>query len=440
MQENRSTIFAVASGGGRAGVAVIRISGPNARKALQVLSGRAPPTPRRAVLASLRDGEGALLDKALVLWFPAPASFTGEDVVELHCHGGRAVLLAVARALAAEPGLRQAEAGEFSRRAFANGKLDLTEAEAIADLVDAETDLQRRQAMRQMEGALGHLYERWRKALLEAQALVEATIDFPDEDLPQGLMAQARAVVQTTVSALEAHLADNRAGEIIRDGVRVVILGEPNAGKSSLFNALVQREAAIVTPIPGTTRDVLEARLDLKGYQVLLFDTAGLRDSADVVEAEGVRRARETGARADLLLLVADATRQPYLPPEFAPLLQDGGRGLLVWNKADLAPPPPGGIAVSAATGVGLEELRSRIGETLDSLYPLGDGVNLTRERHRLALEECRSSLHRFVGAPEAELAAEDLRMAVRSLGRITGRVDVEDMLDVLFSAFCIGK
>ena len=438
MTSDRSTIFAVASGAGRAGVMVIRISGPDAGSALQALTWRALPAPRMATLADLCDPEGNLLDKALVLWFPAPASFTGEDVVELHCHGGRAVLLAVTAALGRLPGLRLAEPGEFSRRAFANGKLDLTGAEAIADLVEAETDLQRRQALRQMEGGLGRLYERWRAALLEAQALVEAAIDFPDEDLPEGLIEGARTQAVGIVREILDHLEDNRAGQVIRDGVRMAILGEPNAGKSSIFNALVQRDAAIVTPIPGTTRDVLEARIDLGGYQVLLADTAGLRDTADIVEQEGVRRARQAGEAADLLLLVADATRQPYLPPEFAPLLQ--GRGLLVWNKTDLAPAPSGGIAVSAATGAGLDELRSRVCQILEALYPLGDGANLTRERHRSALEECCGHLDRFLTAAEAELGAEDLRLAVRSLGRITGRVDVEDMLDVLFGSFCIGK
>jgi tRNA modification GTPase len=440
MAGSGSTIFAVASGAGRAGVAVIRISGPEAGPALERLSGRALPPPRRATLCTIHSATGEALDRGLCLWFPAPASFTGEDVVELHCHGGRAVLLAVGEALLAVPGVRPAGPGEFTRRAFGNGKMDLTAAEAIADLVEAETELQRRQALRQMDGVLGRLYETWRSGLLEALAQVEAAIDFPDEDLPDGLVVGARGGAAAVAAALRTHLADHRAGQVLRDGCEIVILGEPNVGKSSLFNALVGRDAAIVTALPGTTRDVVEARLDLGGYPVMLADTAGLRDGEDEVEREGIRRARLRAGDADLALLVLDARTWPYLPPALEELT--GPRTILVWNKADLVADATAWQSefVSAVSGRGVDALLQRTIARLQDLFPLGNGPSLTRTRHRAALVDCLAALDRFLAGQEVEMAAEDLRLAIRALGRITGRVDVEDMLDVLFGAFCIGK
>lgn len=435
------TIFALASAPGRAGVQVIRISGPDAGAVLSRLMGRPLPPPRQAALAGLRDPvTGELFDKALVLSFPAPGSFTGEDVVELHLHGGRAVLSAATQALTAL-GLRVAEPGEFSRRAFEHGKLDLTEAEAIADLVDAETAAQRRQALRQMEGALGQLYDGWRHRLTRALAHLEADIDFPDEDLPGGLSDAVRPVVEGLVAELSAHLADQGRGERLRDGISIAILGAPNAGKSSLLNAIARRDVAIVSNQAGTTRDVIEVQLDLGGYPVLLADTAGLRDAADQVESEGIRRALDRAAKADLKLLVFDGGELP--DPATLALADDDA--ILVMNKADL----PGAVAplagrpilsLSARTGDGVPALLSTLEQAVAARYAPSGAPALTRARHRSALEECLESLTRALQAPLPELAAEDVRLSVRALGRITGRVDVEDLLDVIFRDFCIGK
>lgn len=435
------TIFALASAPGRAGVQVIRISGPAAGTALRALTAGVQPAPRLATLAALRDPvTGELFDKALVLRFAAPASFTGEDVVELHLHGGRAVLSAATAALTGL-GLRVAEPGEFSRRAFEHGKLDLTEAEAIADLVDAETAAQRRQALRQMEGTLGQLYDCWRHRLTRALAHLEADIDFPDEDLPGGLSDAVRPVVTGLVAELSAHLADQGRGERLRDGISIAILGAPNAGKSSLLNAIARRDVAIVSSQAGTTRDVIEVQLDLGGYPVLLADTAGLREAADQVESEGVRRALDRAAKADLKLLVFDGGERP--DPATLALIDDDA--LLVMNKADLA----GAVAplvgrpilpVSARSGDGVPALLTALEQAVAARYAPAGAPALTRARHRTALEECRESLDRALSAPLPELAAEDVRLAVRALGRITGRVDVEDLLDVIFRDFCIGK
>ena len=328
------TIFALASGRGRTAVAVLRLSGPAAGAALTALTRRPPPTPRVATLAALRHPESdELLDKALALWFPAPRSQTGEDVAELHLHGGRAVIEGVVGALAALPGLRPAEPGEFSRRAFEHGKLDLTEAEAIADLVDAETAAQRRQALRQYGGDLARLYEGWRERLVRLLAHVEAVIDFPEEDLPESLDASAVSALAALIDDLAAHLDDGRRGERLRDGLSVAIIGPPNAGKSSLLNALARREAAIVSAHSGTTRDVIEVHLDLEGYPLVIADTAGLRDSADEVEREGIRRARERASHADIKIAVFDGELWPHLDSATESLLD--ADTLVVVNKLD---------------------------------------------------------------------------------------------------------
>ncbi|MBP2293883.1 tRNA uridine-5-carboxymethylaminomethyl(34) synthesis GTPase MnmE [Azospirillum rugosum] len=441
------TIFALATAPGRAGVAVVRVSGPASGDALAALTAKALPRPREATLVKLRDPtSGEVLDDALVLYFIAPRSFTGEDVVELHLHGGRAVVAGVVEALGALPGLRVAEPGEFTRRAFENGKLDLTEAEAVADLVDAETSAQRRQALRQMEGALGTLYDGWRDRLTRSLAHIEADIDFPDEDLPSGVSDAARPVLATLAAEIDAHLDDNGRGERLREGLHIAIVGAPNAGKSSLLNALARREAAIVSARAGTTRDVIEVHLDLGGYPVVLADTAGLREAAaDEVEEEGIRRARDRAARADVKVAVFDATALPALDPATVALVD--GDTVVVLNKTDLSGDSGGivvggqsGLTVSARTGDGLAALEQRLTAfAADRLA--GSGVPaLTRARHRSALEECRDALRRALGAPLPELMAEDVRLASRALGRITGRVDVEDLLDVIFRDFCIGK
>ena len=327
------TIFALASGRGRAGIAVVRVSGPHAGPALERLAGRTPP-PRRAVRARIRDGSGELLDDGLILWFPAPASFTGEDVAELHVHGGRAVIDGLLQALGRCPGLRPADPGEFSRRAFANRKLDLTAAEGLADLIEAETAAQRRQALRQLQGELAGLYDGWRARLLQALAHAEAAIDFADEDLPLDLEASVGGSVRALAVELAAHLDDGRRGERLRSGIEVAIVGPPNAGKSSLLNALAGRAAAIVSPHPGTTRDVIEVALDLGGYPVLLADTAGVRDGIDEVEREGVARARARAQTADIRLVVLDGALWPHADEATLGLIDE--TSIVVLNKADL--------------------------------------------------------------------------------------------------------
>ncbi len=440
-----TTIFALATAPGRSGVAVVRISGPEAGSALAALTGRPLPAPRRAVLTKLRDPRtGDMLDDALVLRFTGPASFTGEDVVELHLHGGRAVVAGVIEALATLPGLRLAEPGEFTRRAFENGKLDLTEAEAVADLIDAETNAQRRQALRQMEGALGRLYDAWRERLTRALAHIEADIDFAEDDLPGGVTDAVRPVVAGLADEIAAHLDDGGRGERLREGLHIAIVGAPNAGKSSLLNALARRDAAIVSARAGTTRDIIEVHLDLGGYPVVLADTAGLREAAaDEVEEEGIRRARDRAARADVKVAVFDATTLPDLDPATLDLIDRDT--VVVFNKTDLATaidlrPDLSPILVSAQTGAGLRALEEKLTEFSADRLAIGSAPSLTRARHRAALTECRESLLRALDAPLPELAAEDVRLASRALGRITGQVDVEDLLDVIFRDFCIGK
>lgn len=437
-----STIFALSSAPGRAGVAVIRLSGPAAGSALSALTGRPLPPARQATLAALVDPRSDdLLDRALVLHFPGPASFTGEDVVELHVHGGRAVVDSVFDALVAMPGLRLAEPGEFTRRAFENGKLDLTEAEGIADLVDAETRAQQRQALRQMDGVLGRLYDGWRDRLSRALAHIEADLDFPDEDLPEGVAEQVRPELALLIAEIGRHLDDNRRGERLRSGVQIAILGPPNAGKSSLLNALARRDAAIVSERAGTTRDVIEVHLDLGGYPVIVADTAGLRRASDEIEDEGIRRARARAEQADVKILLFDALDWPELDPEVTGLAD--GDSLTVLNKLDLRPDldlPDGLIGVSVRTGEGMGHLLGRLEELVADRLGGGGAPSLTRLRHRQALEECREALLRAEGAPLPELVAEDVRLALRALGRITGKVDVEDLLDIVFRDFCIGK
>lgn len=442
-----ATIFALATAPGRAGVAVVRISGPDAGPALTYLTGQALPRPREASLARLRDPvTGEKLDDALVLWFTAPRSFTGENVVELHLHGGRAVLQGVIEVLASQPNLRLAEPGEFTRRAFENGKLDLTEAEAIADLVDAETTAQRRQALRQMEGVLGQLYDGWRERLTRSLAHIEADIDFPDEDLPAGVASAVEPVIRKLMAEMQSHLDDKGRGERLREGLHIAIVGAPNAGKSSLLNALARRDAAIVSSRAGTTRDIIEIQMDLGGYPVVLADTAGLREAAaDEVEEEGIRRAIDRAGRADVKIAVFDATSLPDVDSATLALIDEGT--VVVLNKADLVPLSPdlliadrSPLGLSAKTGVGLGELEARLAGFSADQLAVGDAPVLTRARHRSAVEDCLAGLNRALLAPLPELAAEDVRLASRALGRITGKVDVEDLLDVIFRDFCIGK
>lgn len=440
---DRDTIFALATAPGRGGIAVLRLSGAEARPALLALTGISPAS-RHATRVTLRDPvDGTVIDHGLALFFAAPASYTGEDVVELHVHGGRAVVQRTMAALVQQPGLRPAEPGEFTKRSFINGKLDLTQAEAVADLVSAETEGQRRQALRQLDGALGHLYEDWRARLINALAYAEADIDFADEDLPAGLTESAGNQIRLLREDIAAHLNDRRVGEITRDGFHIAIIGAPNAGKSSLLNRLARRDAAIVHETAGTTRDVVEVRLDLAGYPVTFADTAGLRDTDDAVEGEGVRRARQRASQADLVIGVFDAARGE--DSETRAVLASAAVRFVVRNKCDLLPvwprPRAGEVVVSARTGQGMDQLEQALGSLVaDQLEVDVAAPLLTQVRHRLALTEGLAALDRALEGSEVELVAEDLRIAARAMGRITGRVDVEDLLDVIFRDFCIGK
>ncbi|HYZ23136.1 MAG TPA: tRNA uridine-5-carboxymethylaminomethyl(34) synthesis GTPase MnmE [Rhodopila sp.] len=425
------TIFALASGSVRAAIAVMRISGPATGPVLAALCGGRLPEPRYAALRRLRDTDGLLLDHAIVLWLPGPGSYTGEDSAELHLHGGHAVIEGVAAALAAS-GLRPAEPGEFSRRAFLNGRMDLLEAEAVNDLVAAETEAQRRQALRQLEGALGDLYQDWAERLCGILAYQEALIDFPDEDLPPEVEAQLLDGLRAVRAEIAAHLDDAGRGEKLREGLFFAITGAPNVGKSTLINALAEREVAIVSEIPGTTRDALETRVVLGGVPVTLVDTAGLRETVDAIEAEGVRRALARAQQADLVIVMVEAGAAS---PDMLP------GALLVANKADLgAPGPEGALRISALTGLGMDSLRATLADAARRMTQAAGPPPLTRARHRAALTEAAAHLTAAERAELPELRGEDLRLAMRALGRITGHVGVEDILDAVFSRFCIGK
>jgi len=484
------TLFALASAPGRAAIAVWRLSGPGVAEGIRRLTGRDLPPPRRAALRQLLDpATGDAIDQALVLWFPGPASFTGEDAAELHSHGGRAVAEAIGAALARLPGFRHAEPGEFSRRAFLNGKLDLTEAEAIADLAAAETEAQRRQALAQAGGALSGLYDGWRAELIRLRAHLEADIEFPDEEIGDPA-AQLSGQLGSLRENIAGHLADARRGERLRDGLTIAVVGAPNAGKSSLVNTLARRDVAIVSPEAGTTRDAIEVHLDLGGYPVILIDTAGLRETTGLVESEGILRARARAGAADLVLALFAADAEP--DAETLALLDE--RAVAVRSKADLRPnpsltsasplegevgdaqhrrlggmrqpsrrkeeggdstphPPPradlplkGGsgaleaVAISVKSGFGLDALLQTLSTRVSALLSDRGPPPPTRARHREALGRCLVALDAAQTADLPELAAEDLRRAADELGRITGRIDIEDMLDAIFRDFCIGK
>jgi len=433
------TIFALATAPGRAGLAIMRVSGRRAGDCVKALTGKEIPAERQAVLRDFHGPGGERIDRGLVLWFAAPRSLTGDDVVEFQIHGGRAVAEAMAMALGRISGCRPAEPGEFTRRAVLSGKLDLTQAEAVADLVDAETGAQHRQALRQYDGALGALCHGWRAGLVRALAWAEAVIDFSDEELGGDPLAEARRTAEQVLQAIDGHLNDGRRGELVRDGLFLTVIGPPNAGKSSLVNALAGRDVAIVSETAGTTRDVIEVRLDLGGYAVILADTAGLREAANSVEAEGVRRALARAQQADLVLVLVDGSDEnaPANPAEELV----GRPALTVWNKADLPwPLPREGLRLSLKTGEGLDGLIADLTTAARERLEQGDGPALTRPRHRYALQEAAEALRRAHEAHRSELFAEDLRLALRALGRLTGHVDVEELLDAIFRDFCIGK
>ncbi len=426
-----STIFALASAPGRAGLAVVRVSGPLAGAALDALAG-SRPSPRLASVRRLA-WKGAALDEALLLWFPGPGSFTGEDVAEFHIHGGRAVREGLFAALI-ELELVPAQPGEFSRRAVENGRFDLTRAEAVADLADAQTPAQLRQALGQYQGALARLYEGWRASLIGALGRAEAAIDFSDDGVGEAEFSAAKAVVSDIIQQIQRHIDDGGRGEALREGVRLAIVGPPNAGKSSLINALANRDIAIVSHIPGTTRDVIAVQLDLGGYPVHVADTAGLRQTSDAIEAEGVRRARAEAAAAHLTLLLLDGC-DGQIP--------DGVKAdLVVWNKSDLPNfKKQDGLSLSLKSGEGFDALLAALtAKVAQRLETKGESPALTRPRHRHALTQALASLRHGLDAREPELFAEDLRLGLRAIGRITGAVDVEEILDSVFRDFCIGK
>ncbi len=448
------TIFALASAPGRAAVAIVRLSGPGTAAALHGLTGARPTSRRPSLRVLRRPVDRQPLDQALVLWFPQPHSYTGEDVAELHLHGGTAVIDAVTEALLGL-GLRLAQPGEFTRRAFENDKLDLSQAEAIGDLVEAETDAQRRQALAQLAGDLARRHAVWRESLIEALAMLEAAVDFPDEDLPAEVARGAAPLLANVAREIDAALAEGERGERVREGYRIALIGAPNAGKSSLLNALAGRDAAIVTPTPGTTRDVIEVALNLAGYRVLIGDTAGLRTPKGAIEAEGVRRAGALAEAADLRLVVVDVAARDQRWREAAALARSGD--ICVLNKRDLAPAPAGGAIgawarandltvadISATQEKGLPQLRELLTTRVVQSLAGGEFPAATRARHRRDLAAAREHLARAADAlntkVEVELAAEDVRLAARSLARVTGRVDPEDVLDRVFSKFCIGK
>lgn len=437
------TVFALATAPGRSAIAVVRVTGPDAEKVVKAVAGKRP-APRKASLRTLRDVAGGVIDQGLVLWFKAPHSYTGEDSAEFHLHGGVAVIDSLTETLVAL-GLRPAEPGEFTRRAFERGKLDLAQAEGVADLIDAQTKAQAKQALAQIDGALSYRHEAWRGRLVEALALLEANVDFPDEDLPEDLAAKAAPPLKALIVDLETALAEGDRGERVREGYRIALIGAPNAGKSSLLNALAGRDAAIVTEIPGTTRDVVEVPMDIAGYRALLADTAGIRATGDRVEIEGVRRARAWAEGADLRLWVIDGSASGDDWRQAMDLTRS--TDIPVLAKADLplgddGRAAKGALPVSTLTGEGLPELREAIEGKIVSALSGAEFPAFTRERHARLLHDALAHLRRALEAvrKSPELAAEDVRLAARALGRVTGRIDAEDVLDQVFLKFCIGK
>jgi tRNA modification GTPase len=443
MHPREQTIFALSSGRPPSAIAIVRVSGPQAGAVLTLLTGKIP-APRMATRVLLRDANQASIDDSVILWFPAPASATGEDVAEFHVHGGCAVLAALFAALSAIDNVRAAEPGEFTRRAFENGKLDLTEAEGLDDLIHADTDRQRRQALRQLKGLLGDKARDWRAQIIGASALIEAGIDFSDEaDVPAELIAPALARIEALLGEIEEVLAAQGRSERLREGLVVAIAGPPNVGKSTLMNQLARREVAIVSPHAGTTRDIIEVQLDLDGYPVTVIDTAGIRKTDDPVEQEGVRRARSRAAEADLVLWMIDAQHQDSPHDATAPVWK-------VRNKIDLDDATAGlrsgqrgaDFEISASRGDGVGDLVAALVGFAQNYFGAGEGGLIGRARQRKLLQQTVDSLRRsraVIGTGE-EFAAEDLRAAAHTLGRLVGRVDVEDILDVIFRDFCIGK
>ncbi len=445
MPETLSTIYALSSAAGRAGVSVIRISGPKTKHCVQALCQKLPK-PRYASLQKIIDpSDHALIDQGLILWFPAPHSFTGEDCAEFQIHGGKAVIAKMLSCLSGFTNCRMAEAGEFARRAFDNGKLDLTQVEGLADLINADTEAQRKQAVKQSAGHLSFVYEAWRKKLIETMTLLTAAIDFSDEeDIASDILKTVKPNIVTLRSELKEHLDDGHRGEIIRDGYQVVLAGVPNVGKSSLLNALARRDAAIVSDEAGTTRDVIGVSLDLEGFPIIIMDTAGLRETESAVEKEGIRRTILQASDANMVIWLMDAKNPILQMPE---PLENHDNVLRLYNKVDLLSDKErenskGQLGISIKQNLGLSEVIKNIAQKAKSHLGTGDDSFISRHRYRQDLEQSLSHLDYFLEheLDDVELRAEDLRLAANAIGRITGHIDVEDLLDLLFSEFCIGK
>lgn len=446
------TIFALATAIGKSGVAIIRISGPDASRALDYFQIK-KIEPRKANYAALRLPTGDVLDHGLVIYFKGPGSFTGEDTVELHLHGGRAIIKSCLGHLSTIAQYRLARPGEFSKRAFLNGKMDLTQAEGLADLIEAETEIQRQQAIRQMEGQLYNLYEKWRSDIIDLQMLVEAYIDFPEEDIPEDVLESMQAKLGHLIDALCAHLHDGARGERIRQGFMIAILGAPNVGKSSLLNCLAKQDVAIVSDIAGTTRDALEVHLDLGGYSVTVVDTAGIRENTDdTIEREGIRRAQKAGQSADIKIIMYDASMPKDAQLELFNEYRHGSH-VVVGNKSDLLDctltfsdsadnqsQNCSNLPLSTRTGEGVENLLQTLLTSIESQYHVGQDPVITRLRYREALVQVREILMQLNVHAPIELVAEDLRCAAQAIAQITGKIDVDDILDRIFSQFCIGK
>ena len=446
---DNKTIYALSTVYGKSGVAVIRISGNNAIEAIKCMTDidTLYLKPRYAYFKSLKDSISKnVLDKALILYFKAPNSFTGEDVVEFHCHGSKAVISSVMDSLSQIENLRLAEAGEFSKRAFYNNKMDLTEAEGLADLIDAETAEQQKYAIRQMEGSLKNLYEGWREELLRVYAYMEAYIDFPEEDIPEEIKESNLNTVFKLIKEINEHLSSSKNSERLREGFRVVIAGPANAGKSSLINAIVKRNAVIVSDVAGTTRDAIDVNLDIKGYPVIFTDTAGIRKTEDIIEQEGVKIAFEKIKDADLVLAMFDASKDGI--DIFNEIEKESKNNVLyIANKTDNLTfeqcsllEKEGCLLVSAKYNKGIDELLDVVANKISSSFTSGSNLIITRKRYREALLECLENLRNFNLDKEIELSAEDIRLASRALGKITGRFEVDEILDKIFGSFCIGK
>ncbi len=439
--EEPDTIYALSTGAGRAGVAIIRISGPKADDALANLTNQSIPLARVATLRSLRcPSRGELIDKSLIIRFEESCSFTGENVVELHVHGGGAVVAATLRALGEIDGLRAAAAGEFTRRAFENGELDLAQVEGLADLISADTEMQRRQAIQIMGGILSSQAEDWRRDLTIALALVEATIDWADEEVPEDISPEALLRLGIVRDAIESEIEGSDAAKCLRDGFEVAIIGPPNVGKSSLINAISRRETSIISPMPGTTRDVIEVRCDLSGAPVTFLDTAGLRDTADVVERIGVERAIQRSKEAHVRVLVVSADSEPGVCSSSSVEKPD----LLFWNKSDLDPTPPSvdWIIGSVESGKGVDELLVRLSKLL---HERAAGSSLAAHERvttclRSGAKHLGNAIHSLEVGGSSELVSEEIRLAIRSLEELVGRIETDDMLDVVFRQFCMGK